>query len=399
MQTTHHSSASSLNNQKQKLLILGLGRVGLDVAKAAIAHHNVETSSSSSSPSVLEVVGTVRRPLDEEEKKNKYNEDGIDRISFDPVSIQKHLSPPPDSDVTPVTHILFTIPLQRKEDPIQENILDQVQKWWTTRTDDDNDDNNNSNKILGFLSTTGVYGDHNGAVVTEDSPLLCQPESNANLYRQLEEDWINVAKNSTNTGDHDNCRRFLYIFRCAGIYDSSRSALHTVYQQGYNPPPSISDTNSSSSTQKKKNISLTNRIHSLDIARAVNAAFFSRNTKHDIDSTPCYRIYNLADNKPEARSVVLSYAKELLIGIGCDLPQPSSTESTTNPSRSSQTRQSRRQTERKLVSNERMKNELLLHDTGDDGDLLLYPTYKEGLKAILDDPSTPWQQNKKDKTA
>jgi hypothetical protein len=325
MQTTHHnaasSSSSSQGDQKQKLLILGLGRVGLDVAKTAIAH-NVEAASSSpsSSSSVFEVVGTVRRVLEEDEKNNKCK-DGIDRLPFDPISIQKQLSLP-NSDTSPVTCVLFTIPLQREADPIMKSILNQVKEWWT-RTDNDN-----NTKILGFLSTTGVYGDHNGSAVTEDSPLLCQTESNADLYRQLEEDWIRIANSTIGYDD----RRLLYIFCCAGIYDSCRSALHTVYQQGYNPP-STSDTNSSH--LKKNNISLTNRIHSLDIACAVVAAFFTKKSKNksDVDST-YYRIYNLADNKPEARPIVLSYAKELLTGIGCDLPQPSAE---INPSRSSQT--------------------------------------------------------------
>jgi hypothetical protein len=166
----------------------------------------------------------------------------------------------------------------------------------------------------------------------------------------------------------------------------------------------------------------TNRIHTNDIARAIVASMTlpygppdSTDDKDeeemDIITTTTSssgRIYNLADDDPAPRSVVLAYAADLLESIGqlrlrtdpaessssssttmTDAPPPTPTTTTgslttTGSTMMTTTRERRRQTDRKLVSNRRMKQELVPEFT--------YPSYREGLKAILMDPNTPWQQ-------
>jgi len=166
------------------------------------------------------------------------------------------------------------------------------------------------------------------------------------------------------------------------------------------PTPTYIPRKSSSSTSTAG--SKTNRIHSVDLARGVLSGMFQQGNKNDGKyGNAEVRIFNLADNLPEARSVVLSHARELLASIGIDERMveaengPSEmTETTKGPaasdrtmlSRSSITRQRRREKESKLVCNKRMREELL----PDDG--LLFPTYREGLHAIFIDPITPWQQ-------
>ena len=125
-------------------------------------------------------------------------------------------------------------------------------------------------------------------------------------------------------------------------------------------------------------------------------------TTGDTHRPPPYRIYNLADDLPETRSVVLDYAYKILSDHGFinternyDNQEGKNVDSSISengslPANSSKRRLSRRQRERKLVSNDRMKSELLSSTPGKD-EGLKYPTYKEGLDAILMDASTPWQ--------
>jgi hypothetical protein len=350
---------SAMNEGKvssYKLLILGLGRVGLQVAQVAL-----KTVSEGVDTKPIQVVGTVWN------KPTSTEEDGIRRVPFESHTVRQELMGIKEADIAMTTHVLFTIPLQRDPDPLMETVWRDVYDWWIE----------NPQGKLGILSTTGVYGDHSGKFVTEDSPLRCEVDSNAELYRKLEEQWFSHAK------DYDHQPLFrgsarLFVFRCAGIYDSTRSALHTVYNHGYTKPAPTEDAQANLKT---------NRVHSSDIARAIVTALFSLDfTRNDSRSKP-FRIYNLADDMPESRDIVLSYANELLSVAGCVKPNSTPTTSTIL-TRSSQSRQTRRKREHKFVVNQRMKDELLQDSEG----RLLYPTYREGLRSILTDSSTPWQQ-------
>mmetsp|Transcript_35716 Transcript_35716/g.40141 ORF Transcript_35716/g.40141 Transcript_35716/m.40141 type:complete len:475 (+) Transcript_35716:50-1474(+) len=410
-----------------KLLVVGLGRVGLQVSDLANSSKN-PVQVEERDENIIQVVGTVRQSLLHEDKPDE--NDKLIRIPFDPIVVRKHLfgynKDDDDNDddnfdnnecSIPVSHVLFTIPLSREIDPIMEAVLDEIREWWKPSSNDDDDDNSNGNdndndndnreinrpRVLGILSTTGVYGNHNGNVVNEDSSLLCEENSNAELYRRFENDWITLSgeKNEDNDkedDDDDNVAPVnrLCIFRCAGIYDSSRSALHTTFRQGvrYGVTANSISTNDDddvvaalprSALSKPTTGNKTNRIHSVDLARGVLAGLMMSN------SLPSNRIYNLADDQPELRSIVLSYAHKLLSSIDCVLSEdvPSTNMGDTMKknamSRSSVSRQSRRERESKLVCNKRMRQELL-PDNG-----LLFPTYREGLNDIFNDPITPWR--------
>jgi len=395
-----------------KLLIVGLGRVGLQVADLAISSKN-PVKVEETHENIIQVVGTVRQSLFHEDKINE--DDKLIRIPFDPIVVRKHLfgygddnddNVDNDGCSIPVSHVLFTIPLSREIDPIMEAVLDEIREWWKPLSSDDDDDDDanreiNRPKMFGILSTTGVYGNHNGNIVNEDSSLLCEENSNAELYRRFENDWITLSGENNedkdkedNDGDNADSMNRLCIFRCAGIYDSSRSALHTTFRQGVGygvtaNSRSIEDDDNvaalpRSTLSKSTTGNKTNRIHCVDLARGVLAGMMS-------DSLPSNRIYNLADNQPESRSIVLSYAHELLSSIDRGLSEdaPSTTMGDTMKinamSRSSVSRQSRRERESKLVCNKRMRQELL-PDNG-----LLFPTYREGLDDIFNDPITPWR--------
>jgi hypothetical protein len=391
--TTTKSSIST-----NKLLILGLGRVGCQVAELALPCFNGQ------------VVGTVRQLGTQD------SGDGTTRIPFDPLAVQNQLLI--DGLGRQTTHVLLTIPLSKEQNPAFDTILDHVKEWWKETPSQllrkqQGQEQQQPEKWMGILSTTGVYGNHDGKWVTEDSPLLCQVGSNADLYRKLEADWIQFARDQQEVPSSSSSNHRLCIFRCAGIYDSSRSALHTLYSKGFvGQMPSSSQSPSPTPTTTK-----TNRIHSLDLSRAVLSSMlldhWSNHKNHDtqLDLPPGVRIYNLADDLPENREVVLSYAKELFSGIVHKLPpsppvETISSDSTGNgsviPSRSSAGRQSRRLQEQKLVSNYRMMKELLTMcgDNNQDnssklknssGGGLLFPTYREGLQNIFEDPTTPWQ--------
>jgi hypothetical protein len=76
----------------------------------------------------------------------------------------------------------------------------------------------------------------------------------------------------------------------------------------------------------------------------------------------------------------MKYAAELLESIGVDISVEMSSDAPPSSARAS-----RRGTDIKRVSNERMTTELLSN--------LLCPTYREGLQSIFEDESTPWQMN------
>ena len=278
---------SSCSSNDKDLLIIGLGRCGLQVAKQALPHFR-------------HVYGTIRTPIDSSDQ------DGVHRIPMEAVP----------SILPTCSHALLTLP------PTSQHTV-----LWPLLS---------SLPWIGLISTTSVYGNHNGGWVTEGSPC----HNRESPYLSWEQSWPQAR-----------------IFRCAGIYSADRSALHTVWQQGL-------------SIDNNDTTSPTSRIHVDDLARAIVASMMQS------PSSP-HRIYNLADDCPAPRSTVMQYAAELLqnqVGVSIPVAEKSSTPTTT--------RTRRRLTDRKQVDNTRMKQELL--------SVLWYPTYREGLQAIVQDRTNPW---------
>lgn len=187
---------------------------------------------------------------------------------------------------------------------------------------------------LGYLSSTGVYGDREGGSVDEETKAL--PTSGRGKRRlAAEEAWQALAL------EH---RLPLHIFRLAGIYGPGRSAIDSL--------------RAGTARRVDKPGQLFSRIHVEDIA-AVLVASMGRPRPG--------AIYNLADDLPAASADVVAYAAELL-GVAAP-PLIALDEAVLSPLAASFYGESRR------VLNERIKREL--------GVELRYPDYRAGLAAIL----------------
>lgn len=206
---------------------------------------------------------------------------------------------------------------------------------------------------IGVVSTTGVYGNQNGAWVTERSE--CHGRKS---YLEHEQVW---AERSTLR----HCR--LCVFRCAGIYGPTASALHTVFRDGINREDS------------DRQDFPTSRIHVDDIVSSISASMALVSDGDDECTASGWCCYNLSDDEPAPRSIVLAYAAELLESIGVILPDNGD-----KPKTNGGSRVQRRKTDNKRVSNSLMKEKLL--------STLKYPTYRSGLSAILTDKTCPWWQ-------
>ena len=189
---------------------------------------------------------------------------------------------------------------------------------------------------IGYCSTTGVYGDRQGAMVDEaTAPAPTRPRSVRRL--EAEQAWRAIRPDLP-----------LDIFRLASIYGPGRSVLDDLRagraRRIIAPEQRFS------------------RIHRDDAARAIAAAMLRPAARGA-------RILNLADDLPAPSAEVVSYAAELL-----GMPEPPAITlaealPTMTPMAQSFWAESR------LVQNKATKRALGIH--------LIYPTYREGLEAIL----------------
>jgi nucleoside-diphosphate-sugar epimerase len=187
---------------------------------------------------------------------------------------------------------------------------------------------------LGYLSTTGVYGDHQGGWVDEQTPLT--PSTQRGRWRvQAEDDWRALAGSSGLP---------LHIFRLAGIYGPGRGPFKKL--------------RSGTARCILKPNQFMSRIHVEDIGRVLEAS---------IAQPLPGGIYNVCDDEPCPPEDVLRHAAGLL-----DLPPPPDV----SFDQAEMTPMARSfYAESKKVRNARIKTEL--------GVALAYPTYREGLAALL----------------
>jgi nucleoside-diphosphate-sugar epimerase len=187
---------------------------------------------------------------------------------------------------------------------------------------------------LGYLSTTGVYGDRDGGWVDEDSDLAPTGERGRRRVA-AEEAWLELWELDALP---------VHLFRLAGIYGPGRSALDSVRD----------------GTAKRidKPGQVFSRIHVDDIAGVLRAS---------IDRPRPGAAYNLCDDEAAPPQEVVAYACELL---GREPPPlvPFDEAALSDMARSFYR-------DNKRASNARIKDEL--------GVVLAYPTYREGLRALL----------------
>lgn len=137
---------------------------------------------------------------------------------------------------------------------------------------------------IGYLSTIGVYGDHQGQWIDENA--ICRPALPRNQMRlNVETEWIQFAKPRDIP---------IAILRLAGIYGPGRNAFIKL-QQG-------------KAHRIIKPGQVFNRIHSDDIAGVIDQFAKARQSG----------IFNLSDNEPAPPQDVISYAAHLM---GVEAPE------------------------------------------------------------------------------
>ena len=184
-------------------------------------------------------------------------------------------------------------------------------------------------KWVGYLSTTAVYGHHNGDWVDETTALA--PTTARGAARvQAEADWTALGLP-------------LHIFRLAGIYGPGRGPFEKVRD--------------GTARRIHKAGQVFSRIHVDDIAHVLHAAL----------QRPHPGIYNVCDDDPASPEDILGLAADML-GLPPPPIVPYEQAEMTPMARSFYA-------ENKRVRNDRIKTVL--------GVTLDYPTYREGLAAIL----------------
>ena len=187
---------------------------------------------------------------------------------------------------------------------------------------------------VGYLSTTGVYGDRGGGWVDETSALIPTGERGRRRVA-AEAGWLAL---------HRRAGLPVHVFRLAGIYGPGRSALDTVRD--------------GRARRIDKPGQVFSRIHVADLVAVLRASM----ARPDPGA-----VYNVADDDPAPPEAVIAEACRLL---GAPLPPlvPFADAGLTPMARSFYD-------DNKRVSNRRIKEAL--------GVRLLYPGYRDGLAALL----------------
>ncbi|UWQ99371.1 SDR family oxidoreductase [Rhodobacteraceae bacterium S2214] len=253
------------------------------------------------------VIGTTRS----EDKAVTFMQDGIEPRIW------------PGADMIPAldaaTHLLISAAPGENGDPVLAELRDEIAK----RVD--------QFAWVGYLSTTGVYGDHQGDWVDETAPLT--PATKRGIARvKAEAAWSEI----------DGLP--LHIFRLAGIYGPGRGPFSKV--------------RNGTARRIIKPGQVFSRTHVADIARILDGSIQRPNPG---------AAYNVCDNDPAPPEDVIAYAAELL-GLPVPEAEDFETAEMTPMARSFYA-------ESKKVRNDRIKDEL--------GVDLLYPDYKSGLKALF----------------
>ncbi len=258
-------------------------------------------------PQDWRIIGTTR----DENKAHTMMQDGIEPRIW------------PGADMTPAldaaTHVLISAGPDTNGDPVLAALHDEI----ATRA--------GQFEWVGYLSTTGVYGDHAGDWVDENTPLT--PATKRGIARVKAEAAWSAIPNLP-----------LHIFRLAGIYGPGRGPFAKV--------------RNGTARRIIKDGQVFSRTHVADIARVLQASITRPNAG---------AAYNVCDDDPAPPQDVIAYAAELL-----GLPVPEAVDfkdADMSPMARSFYAES------KKVSNDRIKSEL--------GVTLLYPDYKSGLRSLL----------------
>jgi nucleoside-diphosphate-sugar epimerase len=222
------------------------------------------------------------------------------------------------------THLLHSVPPQAEGDtmlaPVAQLLRGPHRLEW-----------------IGYLSTTGVYGDRGGGWVDETTPTA---PNNARGERRVtaEQQWLALGR------QHGIATQ---VFRLAGIYGPGRSALD--------------DVRAGTARRIDKPGHDFSRIHVEDIAQVLEASIAQPHPG---------AIYNVCDDLPAPSADVVAFACQLL-GVA---PPPLVPFAQADPTMSAMAREF-------WSANRKVRNALIKSELGVS---LLYPDYKAGLRAIFD---------------
>lgn len=269
--------------------------------------YSAQALSRQLAPKGWRIVGTTRDPA----QSATIRASGTDPLVW----------PGQTPDLDGVTHLMISTAPKADGDPVLAALRDEIvaragQFEW-----------------VGYLSTTAVYGDHQGAWVDETTPAT--PTAERGKWRvQAEQQWQSIPGLP------------VHIFRLAGIYGPGRGPFSKLKRIGMR--------------RIIKPGQVFSRIHVADIAQVLAASMAAPNPG---------AIYNVCDDEPVPPQDVIAYAAELQ---GLPLPPavPFDEADMTPMARSFYN-------ENKRVRNDRIKDEL--------GVRLLYPDYRAGLEALMKD--------------
>jgi nucleoside-diphosphate-sugar epimerase len=227
-----------------------------------------------------------------------------------------------DAALAGADHLLISIPPDEAGDPVLDCHGAAIERAGGLRW-------------IGYLSTTGVYGDRAGGMVDETSALAPTGERGRRRVA-AEEAWLRLWRERDLP---------VHRFRLAGIYGPGRSAIDQ-FRAG---------------TAKRvvRPGQLFSRIHVADIVAVLRASMARPEPG---------AVYNLCDDDPAPPAEVVAFAAQLL-GVAPPPEQPFETAELSPMARSFWA-------DNKRVGNARIKREL--------GVRLRYPSYRDGLTAILE---------------
>ena len=257
-------------------------------------------------PEGWRIIGTTRST----EKADRLRAEGVEPLLF------------PGDDIAPAldaaTHVLVSAGPDGGGDPVLAALQHKIAaaaphlEW------------------VGYLSTTGVYGDHGGGWVDEDTALT--PSTRRGQLRvEAEAAWQALDLP-------------LHIFRLAGIYGPGRGPFAKVRD--------------GTARRIIKPGQVFSRTHVDDIAQVLAAS---------IAWPDPGAVYNVCDDDPAPPEDVIAHAAQLL-GLPIPPAVPFDEAEMTPMARSFYA-------ESKRVRNDRIKKDL--------GVTLIYPSYRDGLKALL----------------
>ena len=286
--------------EPKRLFCFGLGYSALALADAL-------------RPQGWRIAGTCRG----EDKRRAMERIGIEAFLFD----RGQPLYDPAQALQGATHILSSVPPDRDGDPVIDQHGADLRQL-------------RGAQWIGYLSTTGVYGDRQGGWVDEASA-LCPTGERGRRRVAAEQGWLAL---------HRAAGLPVHVFRLAGIYGPGRNALRSLKE--------------GTARRVIKPGQVFSRIHRDDIVGVLLASL----ARPDPGA-----VYNVCDDDPAAPDEVVAYAASLL-GIAPPPAVPLEDAALSPMGRSFFD-------DNKRVANRKIKEVL--------GVVLRYPDYRSGLAALL----------------